>query len=164
MSSSFFQYAPFGPDTSLAFLTTAFAPVQDVEDAAISRAGSDDAESLDTMSETGGSPVSSLTGGSFWPPPVRVGFGGFGGLRTHSGLSSFRRRSSAAGGQGAPQTLRVHIILTTPVGHDCLLMLSIHGYVFDVCHPEHCQHPDSRSVMHLGRSRGRSDLASAHQP
>ena len=75
--------------------------MQDVEDAAISRAGSDDAESLDTMSETGGSPVSSLTGGSFWPPPVRVGFGG---LRAHSGLGSFRRRSSAAGHQGALPT------------------------------------------------------------
>ena len=83
--------------------------MQDVEDAAISRAGSDDAESLDTMSETGGSPVSSLTGGSFWPPPVRVGFGG---LRTHSGLSSFRRRSSAAGGQGAPRTLTACTTLT----------------------------------------------------
>lgn len=72
---------------------------QDIEDAALSRAASDDVESIDTLSETGGSPVSSMTGGSsFWPPPVRVGFGG---LRAHSGLNSFRRRSSAAGGHSA---------------------------------------------------------------
>jgi hypothetical protein len=66
--------------------------LQDIEEAAVSRAESEDVESVDTMSEAGGSPVSSMTGGgSFWPAPIRIGIGG---LRAHGSL---RKRSSGTG-------------------------------------------------------------------
>ena len=74
--------------------------VQDAEDTAVSRAESEDMESVDTMSEAGGSPVSSMTGGggSFWPAPIRIGIGG---LRAHG---AFRKRSSGAGSFSALRT------------------------------------------------------------